>query len=59
MPTYSWIPDPITAQNQLPGNIGVGIKSEATANIEKKAIIISPFTCIPTPYSIYERAIKQ
>jgi len=57
--TYPWIPSPITEQNQLPGNRGVGIKSEATANIEKNAIIITPLMYIQTPYSNYERVINK
>ena len=56
---YSWIPCPIAAQNQLPGNMGAGIKSEANAKIEKNTIIINPLMCIPTPYSNYERENQQ
>jgi hypothetical protein len=59
MPMYASAPGPIAAQNQLPGNMGVGIKSEATAKIEKKANIINPLMYIQTPYSTYERVINQ
>lgn len=59
MPMYASAPGPIAAQNQLPGNMGVGINSEATAKIEKNAIIINPLMYIQTPYSNYERVIKQ
>ena len=59
MLTYPSIPCPIIEQNQLPGNMGVGINSEATAKIEKNAIIINPLMYIQTPYSTYERVINQ
>jgi hypothetical protein len=56
---YAMAPGPIAAQNQLPGNMGVGINSDATAKMEKNAIIINPLMYIQTPYSNYERVIKQ
>jgi CRISPR/Cas system-associated exonuclease Cas4 (RecB family) len=44
MLTYSRIPSPISAQNQLPGNMGVGIRSDVTAKSEKKASkMVIPF----------------
>lgn len=36
-------PWPIIKDNQLPGNIGVGIRREATVNSEKKISVINPF----------------
>ncbi len=36
-------PCPIINDNQLPGNIGTGIRREATVNSEKKMIVINPF----------------
>jgi len=36
-------PWPIIKDNQLPGNIGIGIRREATVNSEKKMIVINPF----------------
>lgn len=33
---------PIQWQNKLPGNMGLGISSEATVNIRKKTIRIIP-----------------
>ena len=36
----------MSEQNQLPGNKGTGIKSDATAKSEKKTNMISPFMFI-------------
>ena len=36
-------PWPIVKDSQLPGNIGTGIRREATVNSEKKMIVINPF----------------
>jgi len=36
----SW---PIIKDSQLPGNIGTGIRREATVNSEKKIMVINPF----------------
>jgi len=36
-------PWPIIKDSQLPGNIGTGIRREATVNNEKKIMVINPF----------------
>ena len=40
MMVKSWL---IIKNSQLPGNIGTGIRREATVNNEKKVIVINPF----------------
>ena len=39
---------PSNIDNQLPGNIGTGIRSDPIVKIEKKAIINKPFKSIPS-----------
>ncbi|MBY9021737.1 MAG: hypothetical protein KGD67_11830, partial [Candidatus Lokiarchaeota archaeon] len=46
-------PCPNIKDNQLPGNIGTGIRSEATVKSEKKIIVISPFKFIPSLIDVF------